>query len=93
MIVVHAYNAASHSLGVALHSGSDIFWMVIYLQYIFAIQYIYSIRYTVQYIYSTVYSIHVQYYMLLFPIHPGRSHRQGRHDIHLLYIQYKQYIQ
>ena len=33
MIVVHAYNAASHSLGVALHFGSDIFWMVIYLQY------------------------------------------------------------
>ena len=40
MIVVYGYNAASHSLGVALHSGSDIFWMDIYLQY--TVQYIWN---------------------------------------------------
>ena len=40
MIVVYGYNAASHSLGVALHSGSDIFWVAIYLQYtVYLIQY------------------------------------------------------
>ena len=33
----------------------------------------------------TVYSYTVLYSKLFFPIHPGRSSRQRRHDIHLQY--------
>ena len=66
MIVVYAYNAASHSLRVALHSGSDVFWMVIYLQY--CIYLIYS-----KHITYTVYSIYIQYIHILYVVFPHSS--------------------